>query len=56
MFTQITTQRLAYLAKLVDQGDVKVHIDKIFPLDQASAALLYLEKESPKGKVVLKIA
>ena len=56
MFTQITTQRLAYLAKLVDQGDVKVHIDKIFPLDQATAALLYVEKESPKGKVVVKVA
>jgi alcohol dehydrogenase len=55
-FTQVTTERLAKLAGLVDQGALKVHVDKTFPLSQVSAARLYLEKQSPRGKVVLKIA
>ena len=33
-----------------------VKVDKAFPLEQAGAALHYLEKESPKSKVVLKVA
>jgi NADPH:quinone reductase-like Zn-dependent oxidoreductase len=49
------TERLKKLAELVDQGALKVHVDKTFPLEQASSALLHLEKGSPRGKVVLKI-
>ena len=55
-FTQVTTERLTQLAELADQGALKVHIDKTFPLAQAAAALEHLEKASPKGKVVLKTA
>jgi NADPH:quinone reductase-like Zn-dependent oxidoreductase len=55
-FTQVTAERLALLAELVDQGAVKVHVDRIFPLQQAAEALQSLEKTPPKGKVVLKIA
>ena len=55
-FAPVTTDRLIALATLVDQGVLRVHIDKVFPLDQASAALLHLEKDSPRGKVVLKVA
>ena len=55
-FTQATTERLARLAQLVDRGALKVHVDKTFPLAQASAALQHLENRAPKGKVVLKIA
>jgi NADPH:quinone reductase-like Zn-dependent oxidoreductase len=54
--TQVTTERLTKLAELVDNGALKVHVDKIFPLSQASAALLQLEKRPPKGKFVLKLA
>jgi NADPH:quinone reductase-like Zn-dependent oxidoreductase len=54
-FSQVTSDRLSKLAELVDQGALKVNIDRTFPLEQASTALLYLEKESPIGKVVLKI-
>ena len=56
MFTQVTTDRLRRLAELVDSGVVKIEIDKTFPLDPAAAALKYVEKESQRGKVVLKIA
>jgi alcohol dehydrogenase len=54
-FTQVNTERLRRLAELVDRNVLKVHVDKTFPLEQAAAALLYLETESPRGKVVLKI-
>lgn len=53
--TQVTTERLTKLAELVDNGALKVHVDKIFPLSQASGALLQLEKQPPKGKFVLKL-
>ena len=56
LFTQVTTERLRKLAELVDRGAVKVHIDKIFPLERAAEALLYIENESPRGKVVLNVA
>jgi alcohol dehydrogenase len=53
VFARPTTQRLQRLAALVDQGALKVNIDRTFPLEQAAQALLYLQKESPRGKVVL---
>jgi alcohol dehydrogenase len=55
LFARPTTERLTRLAKLVDQDALKVNIDRTFPLEQAAQALLYLEKESPRGKVVLAI-
>jgi NADPH:quinone reductase-like Zn-dependent oxidoreductase len=54
-FTQVTTERLTKLAELVDNGPLKIHVDKTFPLEQASAALQLVENQSPKGKVVLKL-
>lgn len=54
-FTQVTADRLAKLAQLVDQDAIKNHIEKTFPLDQAAEALSYLEERHPRGKVVLKI-
>ena len=54
-FTQVTTERLAKLAELVEQGVIKVHVDKTFPLEQAGAALTYLQTGHPRGKVVLEI-
>jgi NADPH:quinone reductase-like Zn-dependent oxidoreductase len=55
LFTQISTERLTRLAKLVDQGALRVRVERTFPLQQAPAALLRQEKESPKGKIVLTI-
>lgn len=54
-FTQTTTERLVRLAGLVDQGAIKVHIDKVFPLDDIRAACEYFEQGHPRGKVALKI-
>lgn len=54
-FTQVTRERLEKLTGLVEQGVVKVHIDKVFSLDEAAEALTYLETGKPKGKVVIKV-
>jgi alcohol dehydrogenase len=54
-FTQVNSERLSKLAELVEKRAVKVHIEKIFPLEQAEEALSYLQNGHPRGKVVLKI-
>lgn len=54
-FTQVTTERLTGIAELVDNGILKVNIDKIFTLDQAAEALEYLATGHPRGKVVIQI-
>lgn len=54
-FTEVTRERLATLAKLVERGAVRVQIDKVFSLDEAAAALKYLETGKPKGKVVIRV-
>jgi NADPH:quinone reductase-like Zn-dependent oxidoreductase len=44
---------LAEIASLVAAGKVKPHVEKTFPLDQASRALTTVEKDHPVGKIVL---
>jgi alcohol dehydrogenase len=53
--TQVNTERLTKLAEFVELGALKVHVDATFPLDETAEALRYLEKESPRGKVVIKV-
>lgn len=54
-FTQMTRDRLEKLAELVEEGVIKVRIDKTFPLDKAAEALHHLEVGHPKGKIIIKI-
>ena len=54
-FTRVTTERLAEIAALVDDGTLKVAVDKVFNLDEAAAALEYVKTGHPNGKVVIKI-
>lgn len=54
-FTRTTSERLSKVAELVDSGAIKVHVDKVFPLDQAAEALEYLKTGHPKGKVVIQV-
>jgi NADPH:quinone reductase-like Zn-dependent oxidoreductase len=44
---------LAQLAELVEQGKLKVIVDKTYPLANVSEALAYLESGRAKGKVVV---
>ena len=54
-FTQVTTERLEKLAALVDDGAIKLTVDKVFPLDQAAEALEYVKTGHPRGKVVIQV-
>ncbi len=53
--TEGNTERLKRLSELVDSRKIKVHIDKVFPLENAKEAFEHLEKNHPRGKIVLKI-
>lgn len=53
LFSQVNKQRLTKLAQWVDQNNIKVNIDKTFPLDEAGKALDYQNSVHPRGKVVL---
>jgi NADPH:quinone reductase-like Zn-dependent oxidoreductase len=53
--TKTTADKLKRIAQLVDEGKLKAEVDKVFPLDQVREAFDYLEKEHPKGKVVVEI-
>ena len=54
-FTMVTTERLTEIAKLIDAGSLTINIDKVFPLEQAGAALEYLKTSHPRGKVVIQV-
>ena len=55
LFSEVNKQRLTKLAQWVDQNNIKVNIDKTFPLDEASNALDYQKGGHPRGKVVLTV-
>jgi len=54
-FTQLTPERMAAITELVEQGVLKVTIDKTFPLDKAAEAVDYLHSGHHRGKVVIQI-
>lgn len=47
--------RLAEVARLIDDGKLKIRIDRVFSFAQALEALHYAESGRPKGKVVVTI-
>jgi alcohol dehydrogenase len=51
--SQVTSERLTKLAQWVDQNNVRVNVDKTFPLEDAATALDYQKVAHPRGKVVL---
>lgn len=53
--TNTNAQKLKRIVQLIDEGKLKAEVDKVFPLDQTKEAFDYLEKEHPKGKVVVKV-
>lgn len=53
--TQTNDVHLNRLTELVEEGKIKVNIDKIFPLEAIKEAFTYQEKTHPRGKVVIKI-
>jgi alcohol dehydrogenase len=55
-FTQVNRERLTKLAQWVDQNNIRVNVDKTFPLEEAGKALDYQRDVHPRGKVVLAVA
>ncbi|HCR81458.1 MAG: NADPH:quinone reductase Zn-dependent oxidoreductase [Candidatus Pacebacteria bacterium GW2011_GWB1_47_8] len=53
--TDTSAPKLQRLARLVEKGTLKVHIDRTFTLDQTRAAFDHLATGHPQGKVVIKI-
>ena len=53
LFSQANRERLTKLAEWVDQNNIRVNIERTFPLDEARAALDYQRDVHPRGKIVL---
>lgn len=53
--THMNSKDLEKITQLVEAGKIKVHIDKVFPLDEAADAMDYLQGGHPKGKVVIEV-
>ena len=54
-FTQTTNERLTKLARWIDQDNIKVNVEKTFPLAETAKALDYQKDSHPRGKVVITI-
>ena len=52
---KINADNTTRLFQLLQQGKLKPHISKIYPLEQSTMALEILEKRRVKGKVIIKI-
>jgi NADPH:quinone reductase-like Zn-dependent oxidoreductase len=46
---------LAIISRLIDSGDLHVHVAEIFPLDDAAEAHALLERGHTRGKIVLEV-
>jgi alcohol dehydrogenase len=53
LFSQTNRERLTKLAEWVDQNNIRVNVERTFPLDEARAALDYQRDVHPRGKIVL---
>jgi len=51
-----TSEKLERVARLLDGGTLKVHIQHTYPLDRAAAAMNALATTHTKGKIALQIA
>lgn len=53
--TQVTTARLNTIAELVKNKIIKVHVDRVFPVEKVKEAFLAREGGKVRGKVVLSL-
>jgi len=54
-FTQPNSAQLAELATLVDEGKMKIKVDRAFPLTEGKEAFDYLQNNHHRGKVVITV-
>jgi len=55
VFVQPIVEELDEIAKLVDSGELKVTLEKVFPLAQAAAAQESVATKHTRGKIVLRV-
>jgi NADPH:quinone reductase-like Zn-dependent oxidoreductase len=55
LFSQANRERLIKLAEWVDQNNIRVNVERTFPLDEAHTALDYQRDVHPRGKIVLAV-
>ena len=55
VFSQGNRERLTKLAEWVDQNNIRVNVERTFPIDEARAALDYQRDVHPRGKIVLAV-
>jgi NADPH:quinone reductase-like Zn-dependent oxidoreductase len=48
-------EQLSQITKLIEAGTIKPVVDKVFPFEQTSEAMAYVEMGRAKGKVVVKV-
>ena len=48
--------QLREVGRMVDDGQLQVMVDRVFPLDEVQAAQRHLETGHPRGKVVLEVS
>lgn len=48
--------QLAEIGRLIDEGRIRVHVERSFPLDRVAEAQRQLENEHVRGKIVLEAA
>jgi alcohol dehydrogenase len=55
-WSKTNTKHLSRLTDLINSGKIKVHIDRVFPLDRIKEAIDHQNKGHPRGKVVVRMA
>jgi alcohol dehydrogenase len=56
LFMHPSGSDLAQIAELIEQGKLKVTVDKAYPFAKISEALAYVESGRAKGKVVVMVS
>ncbi|KIZ05608.1 hypothetical protein MNEG_2344 [Monoraphidium neglectum] len=51
MLKCVASEGLEQLAELMSQGKLKVHLDRVWPLEETAAAHEYCERGHVRGKV-----
>ena len=47
---------LAVLTRMIDAGDLRVHIDRVVPLDQLAEAHKLIDEGHTRGKIAIEVA
>ncbi|MGN7887745.1 NADP-dependent oxidoreductase [Dyadobacter sp. 22481] len=55
LFMSANGKQLHEITKLIESGDIKPVVDKVFPFAQTNEALSYVESGRAKGKIVVKV-